>query len=134
MPINVMVVMFVAIAVGIGVIGFAEFILTDARDDLSTLGQNQGSDAFSDRLTDVNTLDEQSLNTLARQCLRDLGDSVGKEMCFAIRTDNIAVSGVDGNTIEYNNREWEYRDLIQGSPNIVLLYVDGLNGELVLES
>lgn len=32
MPINVMIVMFVAIAVGIGVIGFAEFILTDARD------------------------------------------------------------------------------------------------------
>lgn len=134
MPINVMVVMFVAIAVGIGVIGFAEFILTDARDDLNTLGQDQENNAFSDRLTNVNTLNRQSLDTLARQCLRDLGDSVGKEMCFAIRTDNIELSGVDGEEIEYNNQNWEYSNLVAGSPNIVLMYVDGLNGQVVLES
>lgn len=134
MPINVMIVMFVAIAVGIGVIGFAEFILTDARDDLRGLGQDRGSDAFSDRLTDVNTLNRDNLDSLARQCVRDLRDSVGKELCFAIRTDNLDVSGFGGEVVEFEGDEWTYVDDVQGNPNIVLMYINGALGNVILES
>lgn len=132
MPINVMIVLFISIAVGIGIIGFAEYILEEGRNDIQRFDEEEET-TLEERLIPVSSLDTDSAKSFGSQCARDTPDAVTKELCFALQAESVSLGGISGENISVNGQEYEFVDQTSGNPNIVLLYINQYD-ELIFES
>ncbi len=106
MPISVIITLFVAIVVGVAIIGFSSDILTDARDDIGNIGNEEDED-FQDNIVEVSTITESRIESLSEQCIRD-SSAMEKEVCFVIRGEEIEdLSGLEGKTLNILGVEWD---------------------------
>ena len=127
LPISVMIVLFVAIVVGIVVIGFANTSLDRARDDIRVLGRDD-PDKFEDKLVSVPSLSIDRIRSLGMQCVRDFQGYVGEELCFVVRSIDSSDPGIqqindlNDEVVNINGNNWTFRVDITGNPNVVFVY------------
>ena len=127
LPISVMIVLFVAIVVGIVVIGFANDSLERAREDIRVLGRDD-PEKFDDKLVNVPALTGDVIKSLGMQCVRDLQGYVGEELCFVVRGIETSDPGIDqinnlnDEIVNINGNNWTFDVKITGNPNVVFVY------------
>ena len=83
MPINVMIMLFVAIVVGGVMIGFSDRIINTGEQRLLTLGQYE--EQRPDLIVQLGDVTQDQIIALAQQCARDKIASPSRELCFVIR-------------------------------------------------
>lgn len=131
LPISVMIVLFVAIVVGIVVIGFANTSLDRARDDIRELGRD-APEKFEDKLVSVPALSSDRIKNLGMQCVRDFQGYVAEELCFVVRSIDVSNEGIqqgiqqinalNDEVVNINGNNWTFRVDITGNPNVVFVY------------
>jgi hypothetical protein len=127
LPISVMIVLFVAIVVGIVVIGFANTSLDRARDDIRVLGRDD-PEKFEDKLVSVPALSSERIKSLGMQCVRDYQGYVAEELCFVVRSIDSSDPGIqqindlNDEVVNVNGNNWTFRVDITGNPNVVFVY------------
>lgn len=127
LPISVMIVLFVAIVVGIVVIGFANSSLDKARDDMRSLGRDD-PEKFEDKLVSVPALSGERIKSLGMQCVRDFQGYIGEELCFVVRGLDTSDEGIqqinalNDEVVNVNGNNWTFRVDITGKPTAVFVY------------
>ena len=127
LPISVMIVLFVAIVVGIVVIGFANTSLDRARDDIRVLGRDD-PEKFEDKLVSVPALSGDRIKNLGMQCVRDFQGHIGEELCFVVRglrTDEGGIQEINAlnqEIVNINDNNWTFHVDIIGNPNVIFVY------------
>ena len=127
MPIAVMIMLFISIVVGIGVISFSDTLLTRSQDDLRNLGREE-RDALEDRLVTLPTLNKNNVRNLAEQCARDKVAVVGREICYVLHGNvQESVNNLDGQELNVDHRTLEFQiQISSSSPNALFMYYNPL--------
>ncbi len=133
LPISVMVVFFVALVVGVAVLGFASTNLHRASDDIRNLPGLDDEDLM-DKMVDVGDVTEDRVRLLGEQCLRDFHGRLDDELCYIVRgdvADNIQL--LDGEEIDAEG-SWEFNVDIDGSPSALFIWYRPLQGRIEVNS
>ncbi len=83
LPIQIIVVMFVALIVGSGLIYFSQTNIDKSQERLDEL-TDMGSVTQEDKILEVNSITESSINNLAKQCFEDNKNSIKTEICVVL--------------------------------------------------
>ena len=81
LPIRVMIVLFVAVAVGGLVIVFSQQLLLDARQGINNLGPD---DIKEGHIIELEAMNPEDVTRLAEQCVRDYYGTFDDIDCFAV--------------------------------------------------
>lgn len=88
LPIRVMIVLFVAVAVGGLVIVFSQQLLLDAREGVRQIGPD---DVREGHIIELSTIQSEDVIRLAEQCVRDYQGTFDEIDCFAVFLNNPVV-------------------------------------------
>lgn len=94
MPIQVIVVLFVALAVGGAIIAFSQSSLNSAKDTLNEQWKNDP--ANKDTVVEVAQVTDKTLLTLAQECVRENAGSVEEKLCFALFSEDFTMANWAG--------------------------------------
>ncbi len=137
MPISVMIMLFIAILVGVAIVGFANTTLQRASDGLTEL---DGVDAvrFDERLVEVSSWSTGMIQGLGGQCLRDFKGIVHRELCFIIRgpqiTNTAVINDLHDESISVDGLDWEFDVDITGQPNALFMHYSPSRGKIEIRS
>ncbi len=122
MPIAVMIMLFISIVVGIGLISFSDTLLSRSKDDLRDLGREE-REALEDRLITLPSINEANVRSLAEQCARDKVAVVGREICYVLQGPvDGGVQNLEGQEIIVGHRTLVFQIEITGNPNALFMY------------
>ena len=125
LPISVMVVLFVAVVVGVGIIGFANHTLGSGKDSVDGLARLLDDDNIQDRIIEVGfEISAQVIEHLSAQCVRDsLRNAVQvREVCYVIHStqgnNRVQIQNLD--EFEHRGTTWTYHVSISSSDSRTL--------------
>ena len=122
MPIAVMIMLFISIVVGIGLISFSDTLLSRSKDDLRDLGREE-REALEDRLITLPSINEANVRSLSEQCARDKVAVVGREICYVLQGPvDGGVQNLEGQEIIVGHRTLVFQIEITGNPNALFMY------------
>src|ERR1041384_5077442 len=90
MPIQVIIVLFVALIVGGAIISFSRSSLNNAQQTLNDQWKNDP--AHKDQVVEVDTATETTIANLAQECLKQNQGSVEEKLCFALFANHFQIS------------------------------------------
>ena len=140
LPISVMIVLFVAVAVSIGIIGFAGSNITMGRQRVDDLGNIGGVPMeIDDYIVTVATISERVVESLSEQCVREMlpRGQLTTTTCFVVSgTDiDISINNIDGESFEVMDTDWEYQvvGIDANTQTVFIRYAPSL-GKIIIES
>lgn len=138
LPISVMVVLFVAVVVGVGIIGFTNYTLTSAKERVDDLGRPING-AQGDKLISLpGDISKSMIESLSRQCITDSIKRVEMTTtnCFVVNAeghDHAAITGLDNQKFIYENREWEYEvEIDDVNSRTLLIDYNPIQGRIII--
>ena len=133
MPIAVMIMLFISIVVGIGLISFSDTLLSRSKDDLRNLGREE-REALEDRLITLPSINEANVRSLSEQCARDKVAVVGREICYVLQGPvDGGVQNLEGQEIIVGHRTLVFQIEITGNPNALFMYYNPI-GRIEIKS
>jgi hypothetical protein len=132
LPITVIIVLFVAVAVSVGVIGFASYSLTRAEQQVGEMGRSTNIQGIEDGLVQVaGQVSPAQVKSLGEQCYRDMREkgTVQRRLCYVV-TGTVHVSVGNINALNNNlvagaptGSNWRF-DVSVTAQNTVFIYYD----------
>ena len=134
LPINVMIVMFVAIIVAGAFIGFSQNALVDAQKDLSEISNLRHSNGIIEPL-EFNSITDNIVLSLATMCLELNSGRPDKAFCFSARsTSSIDVSIPADSKVQFNSLDFDVKLNTQtGAGTKALFFYYDPMGEIIVE-
>ncbi len=133
LPISVVMILFVAIAVGVSMVGFSGVTIDRAGQEISDLGVD--SRTAQEALVEVSTFTRNQAEALGEQCYRDNRGEMDRILCFIIRADNIRENNIRGLGGVNIADGWEFdTDDLGSDINAVFIYYNPLSGLIEIKS
>jgi hypothetical protein len=133
MPIQVVILLTVALAVGIGILAFSEDIFTKSKMQLNELGEEDEN--TDDKVMELGSVNIGKIKSLGEQCVKDFREEGKRELCFIVRSDSIPdLSSIDTETILDGDWGFERIDgeTFSGKTSI-FMYINPITGKIELE-
>ena len=122
LPINIIIIMFVAVAVGIALIYFSSDVFMDARQDLNRLGIKNIDD--ESKIVEVDGIVTASMiRALSEECVKRSEAVPLRDLCFVIRGSQQDIGSVTGNTTNLKNFTINATPTLGGA-NVTMMYYD----------
>jgi hypothetical protein len=121
LPINVIVILFVAVSVGAAVLFFSQQIFVDSRQSMYNLNTNN-KDLSSNIIETNNVVNAEMVRFLAEECVKKNHGVPHREVCFVVIGKKSNIGEVAGNRTEERNFSIDLRPIIGG--NATMFYYD----------
>lgn len=131
MPIQVVILLTVALAVGLGILAFSEDIFNRSQQQLNELGEEDEN--TDEKVVELNSVGVETIKSLGEQCVKDFREEGKRELCFIVRSDSIAdLSSIDTETILDGDWGFETIGDLSGTTSI-FMYINPITGKIELE-
>ena len=122
LPINVVIIMFVAVAIGTALIYFSSDVFMDARQDLNRLGIKNIED--ESKIVEVDgKVTASMIRALSEECVKRSEAVPLRDLCFVIRGEQENIGQVTGNRTVFKNFTINATSTLGGA-NVTMLYYD----------
>ena len=131
MPIVVVITLFVAVVVGLGIILFSRDVLVRSQQNLDEFGND---DEIKDKVVAVNNPGSETFRSLALQCAKDLSGNIDRELCVIVKGTGVSSSNsINGDTVEAKGRTFTIQSSVATTATAAFMYYDPA-GRITIES
>jgi len=127
LPITVIITLFVALLVAIGVIFFSKDVLLKSRQNLNELGNEN---EIKDKVISISGSGGTIFQDLAVQCAKDHLGSLERELCFVVRGSGLSPSV--SQSIQVKGRTFTIQNTVASGATAAFIYYDP-PGQITIE-